>query len=213
MIIPDMWSYITDDNNYINRKGKLTSICTACKNMYTVDLQLDMVCEMEQYQEGYRLRENPEIVKICDCTETGTVTFRVDNLMGKIAKVLIDKGYHVRFDKTCEGHVYQKETEVLCKTYPVISIMENLLLHPDYSKKKHEGILVTGCFTGTSILPSNYCHVDKYTVEQYESIKVLWLKSIEDFVNEMPLAVEVRHNAPANAGNGLFCNECGMIIV
>lgn len=212
MIIPDMWSYITDNNNYINRKGRLTSICPKCKNLYTVDLQLDMTCEMEEFQEGYRLKENPEIVKVCDCSENGIITSRVDNLMGTIVKTLLEKGYHVRFDRTCEGHVYQKGTEVLCKTHPVIYIMENLLLHPDYPNKNKD-VVAVGCYNGSTIMPAKHCLVDKFTVEQYERIKPLWLRSIEEYVNDMPLAVEVRHNAPdKDKIPGLFCKECGMIV-
>lgn len=211
MIIPEMWSFIQDDNNYIGKYGKLTTICPVCGNIYTADLKMEMTCKMNPYQEGYRFKENPEIIKMCSCSGEDVPTIRIDNSLIEIIGILRDKAYTIKYDKCCEGHIYQNGTEVIGKTVPVIEIGENLFMSKKFPNPNNTIVELSSSNNGSVIKPFIVQNPTDYTVEQYENMKVRWLKHLKNFVNDLPNANEVRNHCNYKC-NKFFCNECGTII-
>lgn len=114
---------IQDNNNYIQKYGKITHICNCCGNLYSQTVKLNIDCVISAppcEREGYSVT-TPNIEKVCDC---GQKTMQIDNAMGLIAKTLVDKGYILK--ECCEGHAYIEDGVMAC-TYPYLKIEGNIL--------------------------------------------------------------------------------------
>lgn len=100
-------SNIQDDNNYIEKFGKITHVCPECGNLYSYPLRLRvdciMDCDSKEELESYTI-ETVNINRKCSC---GTKAIQVDNALGKIVQQLVRKGY--KFISGCEGHIYIKQ--------------------------------------------------------------------------------------------------------
>lgn len=114
---------VQDNNNYIDKLGRITHVCPNCGNLYAEDLKLSVDCDIytccKEVLESYKLT-TPSIDKICDCS---TKCIQVDNRMGVIVKLLFDKGYKV--ESCCEGHAYIKEF-IPVYDFPQITILGDI---------------------------------------------------------------------------------------
>ncbi len=205
MIYRKMQSLILDDNNCVSNYGKLTTICPVCGNVYTARLKVEMTCHMDPYQEGYRFKYNPDIVKMCDCRgKESTVTERIDNALVHIIKTLYNKNYPIIYDKCCEGHAYQSGTEVVYKSFPIITINAHIW---DVRKRANElGLDIALDTDGHSvIIPVQTSIIEDYSVEEFDNYKEQMLYNILEFVKCLPMYIDYSDK------DEYVCDDCGMI--
>lgn len=111
---------IQDDNNYIKEYGAITHICPKCGTVYKSSIKLSVSFEMVAHKSNdlssYSI-ETPSVEKYCVC---GNKAIHVDNAMGPIVKILIDKKYKVL--RSCEGHAYIKDS-ILSYSFPMLHIL------------------------------------------------------------------------------------------
>ena len=114
---------VQDNNNYIDKLGRITYICPNCGNLYAEDIKLSVNCDIysccQDVLKSYKL-STPSIEKTCTCN---TKCIQVDNSMGIIVKALLDKGYKV--ESCCEGHAYIKEF-IPVYDFPQITILGDI---------------------------------------------------------------------------------------
>ena len=100
-------SDVQDNNNYVDKYGKITHICPECGNLYSNGIKLTVdctiSCESSYELQSYKI-ESVVINKTCSC---GSQTIQIDNALGRIVQTLIEKGY--KFISGCEGHIYTKD--------------------------------------------------------------------------------------------------------
>lgn len=146
---------LLDDNNYINRFGKITHVCPNCGTVYSSTLKLSVNCTIincRATEDNTYKVETPAIKKICTCCNN-TETVQVDNSVADIYKILVEKGYKVL--DICEGHVYDTNN---LNTYalPYIKVEGNI---KKYIPEMYKKILS---------VEFDFDHTDIYTGKTYE---------------------------------------------
>lgn len=184
---------VQDDNNYINKYGKITHICTKCGKLYCDEILLNVECTIlndnKEELDRYRI-ETPTIDKTCEC---GNKTIQIDNAMGNIVKTLIDKGYELV--SCCEGHCYITNS-IPRFDFPHLSIKRNIkpLISISYCNKFN--IVATQkitTITGSDLV----CPC--ISVERFNEYKTEILETLENLVKSLP-------DNPFN--NTCNCNSC-----
>lgn len=172
---------VQDDNNYINKYGKITHICTECGKLYTREISLNVECMIltndQEELNTYRI-ETPEIHKTCEC---GYTTIQIDNAMGNIVKTLIDKGYEL--ESCCEGHCYITHS-IPRFDFPYLAIKRNIkpLIEFAYCNKfiitANQDLTVITC-NDSQICPC-VCK------ERFDDYKTEFLETLENLVKALP---------------------------
>lgn len=175
--------YIEDDNNYINKFGKITHICPECGSVYTQGINLSINCniftncnsEIDSYTIG-----SPSISKTCTKCNSGCI--QIDNSMSNIVKTLIDKKY--KLAACCEGHIYNRN-DIIQYQFPKLFIYGDIkaLIPISYHKTfdidcyRYYGVTTIDC-----INPYDYI----FGTESFNDYKVEMLETLENLVKSLP---------------------------
>lgn len=193
---------ILDNNNYISKKGLVTFVCPKCGNLYSNSVALDVYlrfmcpCETENYSIT-----TPEIKKKCNC---GEYAMQVDNAIGIIVKILIDKGYTVL--NCCEGHAYS-ENGVMYYDFPYFYIdgnikpyipalyFDKLIISEDFDKT------IITC--GNVIMNNSMCitRACDFCIEDYDKYNIYkgnMINTIESLVKSLPVINNEKYNIDIN---------------
>ena len=183
---------VEENNNYINKYGKITHICPKCKNLYQVDIKFDIECTMlrldsiitRQERDSYQL-ELPQIKKRCNCGED---CIQIDNSISKIVKIFMEKNYKVIH--SCEGHMYSKKNKYY--TLPSLKIEGDLY---DYITPKYYGLFDIRCEFGVTTI-TGAVELDKYTKVEFRNIKSTLIKLLEELAVKVPLSTYIYYEKP-----------------
>lgn len=171
---------VQDNNNYIEKYGKITHICPLCGNIYTANIKLDVSCEMIPCDDktGYEIG-TPVIFKKCAC---GAVATEIDNAMVSIYKMLIDKGYKVLH--CCEGHAYNNYG-VMNYTYADLVIDGYIRVYiPESYQKQFD---ITQEFGKTTIcVKQTSCECGCICLDIYNEYKTDMLERLYNMVKSLP---------------------------
>ena len=193
---------IKDNNNYIDKIGRITHFCPECGSLYAQDINLSVECNIyilcEKELESYSLTA-PILNKKCSVCNSECI--QVDNRMGIIVKDLFDKGYKVH--DCCEGHMYMREF-IPGYTFPTIIIdgyIKSFIPSSYYNKFD-----ITCKFNETTIKCFDVCCCPCVCMEKYEEYKTEMLELLENLVKSLPDCPFSYDTNTANCSCG--CNEC-----
>lgn len=179
---------LLDDNNYINKFGKITHVCPNCGAIYASTLKLSVNCTIINCRatedKSYRL-ETPNIKKECNCCHSDTV--QVDNSVADIYKILVQKGYKVI--NICEGHVYTSSDNLNTYALPYIKIEGNIksAIPETYKSKVYITYDSGYTYIGINKTYEDAC-MEFEDVNSFNTFKCETLNNFLDLVRIMPLS-------------------------
>ena len=174
---------VQDNNNYIDKIGRITHICPKCGNLYAEDLKLSVDCNIynccKQVLDSYKL-STPSIEKIF--TSCDSKCIQLDNRMGIIVKALFDKGYKV--ESCCEGHAYIKEF-IPVYDFPQITILGNVkaLIPSAYYNKFN----IDSNFDKTIITCNSDLQCPCVCLDRFNDYKEEMLEILSSMVKSLPV--------------------------
>lgn len=185
MLISGKRKFIQDNNNYIDKYGKITHVCPKCGSVYINDMKLSVDCSMlcaSQCARSNYIVETPIIHKICNC---GTEAIQVDNQMVMIFKTFIDKGYEV--DECCEGHCFVDDENYVPK-YDLPRLGINGYIKALIPSAHYNSFCIVQEFNKTIITPKT---IDLDTcpcrsLESFNEYKNHILETMQNMVNSLP---------------------------
>lgn len=196
---------IQDDNNYINKFGKITHVCPECGNLYVSNIKLNVECLIngnKEERKGYEVI-TPNIEKTCSC---GAKTIQVDNRMGVIIKTLIDKGYKI--ESCCEGHAYVRNG-VPTYDFPFIKIYGNvkaLIPIGYYSKLFIYFDIDTTNIYSKNITSNGYCPCEFLgTFDEYKDNMLSLLLNLVKSLPDFPLTSDDNYDNMGCGNSGCCC--------
>ena len=178
---------LLDDNNYINKFGKITHVCPMCGAIYSSTLKLSVNCTIINCKatedKSYRL-ETPAIKKECECCHMDAV--QIDNSVADIYKVLVQKGYKIA--NICEGHVYTSSDNLNTYALPYIKIEGNIKAAIPEAYRSKVGIVYDDghTFIGTNKTYEDAC-VEFEDVNLFNTFKCETLNNLLELVRVFPL--------------------------
>lgn len=206
MLISGKRKHLQDDNNYINRCGFITHICPNCGNVVTNQINLNVNCaifnECDCEINSFKI-ETPSIDKVC--TSCKSMCIQIDNAMGDIVKILIDKKYIV--ENCCEGHAFIKN----CTTtfdLPFIVITSNIkALIPSAYYNKFE---FNTSFAKTEITckPIDMDNCPCVSLEEFNEYKTEMLELLFNLAKSLPDNPYSSNQNTATDVCGCSCDKC-----